>query len=105
VKTLMGLRQLLVGLVGIERGAEGVFDVVDEVNGEALIHTPTGHLDFAVSVSRTEELLFVTTVVKLHGRRGRLYWGVVQWFHAPVSRAMMTGAVRRAGRGSAADSA
>ncbi len=105
VKTLMGLRQLLVGLVGIERGAEGVFDVVDEVDGEALIHTPTGHLDFAVSVARTEDLLFVTTAVKLHGWRGRLYWGVVQWFHAPVSRAMMNGAVRRAGRGSAADSA
>jgi hypothetical protein len=105
VKALMGLRQLVVGLVGIERGSDEVFDVADEVDGEALILTPSGHLDFAVSVARTDELLMVTTAVKLHGWRGRLYWSVVQWFHGPVTTAMMTGAVRRAVRGSTARSA
>ena len=105
VRGLMGLRQALVGLVGIERAADGVFDVADEVDGEALILTPSGHLDFAVSVARSDDLLLMTTAVQLHGWRGRLYWGVVQWFHGPISQAMMTRAVRRAWRGSAATSA
>lgn len=105
VRGLMGLRQLLVGLVGIDRATDAAFDVADEVDGDALIFTPSGHLDFAVSVARTDDLLFLTTAVQLHGWRGRLYWGVVQWFHGPISRAMMTRAVRRAGRGSAATSA
>ena len=98
VRGLMGLRQALVGLVGIERAAAGAFDVADEVDGEALILTPSGHLDFAVSFARSDDLLLMTTAVQMHGGRGRLYWGVVQWFHGPISQAMMKGAVRSLGR-------
>ncbi len=105
VTFLLGLRQLLVGLVGINRATEGVFDIAREEGNEALISTDDTHLDFraAVGIYPDRRLLQVTTVVRLHGWRGRLYFVPVSVLHGPVTRSMVKRAVRNfANRGSAA---
>lgn len=97
IRILFGIRQRLVGLVGIKKGESTVFAVQRVENGEALISANDTHLDFraAVKIDCESRLLQVTTVVKLHGWKGRLYWAVVSLFHGPVTRSMMT---RAAGR-------
>lgn len=90
VVALIGLRQALVGLVGIEKGDQSVFEVDRVANGEALIVEDAAHLDFraGVRIDTDHRLLAITTVVKLHGWRGKLYWTVVRVFHGPVTRSM-----------------
>ncbi len=96
VTFLLGLRQLLVGLIGINRATEGVFDIAREEGNEALISTDDTHLDFraAVAIYPERRLLQVTTVVRLHGWRGRLYFLPVSVLHGPVTRSMAKRAVR-----------
>lgn len=98
VLALMGLRQLLVRLIGVEPAGQDVFAVEDVVGDEALIVELERHLDFrcGVGVDLDAGLLRVTTAVWLHGWRGRLYFAPVSVLHDPVTRAMMRRAVRRA---------
>jgi hypothetical protein len=103
---LMGLRQLLAPLVGASRGTWYVFAVreADDGLGEALIAYPDRHLDFraSVGVDVTARLLWVTTAVWLHGRRGRAYFLPVRFLHDPVTRAMTRRAIDRLARGTMA---
>lgn len=96
VRLLLALLQALVGLIGIDKGDSSVFDVDRVVNDEALIAADDTHLDFraAVSLDRSRRLVQVTTVVRLHGWRGRLYWMPVSILHGPVVRSMMKRAVK-----------
>ena len=97
VTALMGLRQALVGLVGINRAPRGVFAVSDVRGEEALISADDKHLDFrcGVAFDAGARLLRVTTTVRLKGWRGRLYFAPVRVLHPLVVHAMM---VRAAGR-------
>ena len=98
VVALMGLRQALVGLVGIPKGSQHAFDVDCVVGQEALIDTDDRHLRFCcgVAVDSERSLLRVTTVVRLKGWRGRLYFAPVAVLHGPIVRAMMRRAVQMA---------
>ena len=98
VAMLMGLRQLLVPLIGVKPGTLDVFAVDDVVGDEALIVEEDRHLDFrcGVGVDREARLLRVTTAVWLHGSRGRLYFAPVSVLHDPITRGLMRRAVRRA---------
>jgi predicted pyridoxine 5'-phosphate oxidase superfamily flavin-nucleotide-binding protein len=96
VQALFAVRQSVVGLVGIQRGDASAFDV-DVVRGsEALIRADESHLDFrcAVGIDVDRRLLRITTVVMLHGWRGRLYFAPVSILHGPVTRAMARRAAR-----------
>lgn len=97
VTALMGLRQALVGLVGINRAPQGVFAVSDVRGEEALISADDKHLDFrcGVAFDAGARLLRVTTTVRLKGWRGRLYFAPVRVLHPLVVHAMI---VRAAGR-------
>jgi hypothetical protein len=97
VLSLLVLREALVGLVGIERAGHAAFDTVDSLPGEVLLGTDSGHLDFRASVLVEEGPGTVTlsTVVRLHNRRGRLYWTVVRPLHPLVVRAMLRRAAHR----------
>jgi len=97
VTALMGLRQLLVPLIGVKPGTLEVFTVDHVVGDEALIVEEDRHLDFrcGVGVDRQARLLRVTTAVWLHGWRGRLYFAPVSVLHDPITRSMMRRAVRR----------
>ncbi len=97
VAALMGLRQALVGLVGINRAPQGVFAVSDVRGEEALISADDNHLDFrcGVAFDAGARLLRVTTTVRLKGWRGRLYFAPVRVLHPLVVHAMMVRAARR----------
>lgn len=98
VKALMSLRQLVVPLIGVPRTTGSPFRVREVVDGEALIATSERHLDFWCGVRAGEDGLEVTTAVRLHGWRGRVYWLPVGILHGPITRAMMRRAVRRSAR-------
>ncbi|MBT2532885.1 DUF2867 domain-containing protein [Arthrobacter sp. ISL-48] len=96
VTALMGLRQAVVGLIGVSRATPAVF-AVSEVRGEeALISADDRHLDFrcGVAYDARARLLRVTTTVRLKGWRGRLYFVPVRLLHPLVVRAMMARAIR-----------
>ena len=97
VAALMGLRQAVVGLVGISRAPAGVFAVAEVRGEEALISTDDTHLDFrcGVAYDAGTRLLRVTTAVRLKGWRGRLYFAPVRLLHPLVVHAMMARTIRR----------
>jgi hypothetical protein len=97
VAALMGLRQAVVGLVGIRRAPAGVFAVADVRGEEALISADDTHLDFrcGVAYDAGARLLRVTTAVRLKGWRGRLYFIPVRLLHPLVVHAMMARTIRR----------
>jgi hypothetical protein len=97
VVALLGLRQVMVGVIGVKRGSSSVFDVDRVEDGQALIFAADRHLDFAASVSvdTAHRLLAVTTSVRLHGWRGRIYFAPVSVLHGPILRAMARRAVQR----------
>ena len=95
VLAALGLRELLVGLVGIDRGGSGAFDTLARAEDEVLLGADANHLDFRASVRREPDRVVLTTVVRLHNRRGRVYSALVRPVHPVVVRAMLNRAVRR----------
>jgi hypothetical protein len=98
VATLMGLRQALVGLVGIERGDESAFDTVARTDDEVLLGTDAGHLTFRAGVLVEPDpdgtTVTVATLAAVRSRAGRAYLAAVRLVHPLVVRAML----RHAGR-------
>ncbi|WP_336706604.1 DUF2867 domain-containing protein [Oerskovia sp. USHLN155] len=99
VRAAFVLRQALVPLIGVSRGDQSVFDVSRVEGEEALIVADDTHLDFrcAVGVDGAARLVRVTTVVRLHGWKGRAYFLPVRLAHGPVLTAMLRRAARRMG--------
>jgi hypothetical protein len=95
VLAALGLRELLVGLVGIDRAGRGAFDTLARTEDEVLLGTDSNHLDFRASVRREPDRVVLTTVVQLHNRRGRAYFALVRAVHPTVVRAMLNRAARR----------
>jgi hypothetical protein len=97
----MGLRQVVAPLVGASQGSWDVFAVREVEGDEALIAYPDRHLDFRASVGVDVDagLLWVTTAVWFHGRRGRTYFLPVRFLHDPVTRTMTRRAIARVARG------
>ncbi|CAM3557556.1 DUF2867 domain-containing protein [Isoptericola cucumis] len=100
VVALMAVRQATAWVVGANtrRSAADVFAVAAEDEREVLSHEHDRHLEFWVGVAVDDGMLQVTTVVRLHGWRGRLYWLPVGALHGPVLRSMMRRAVARSRR-------
>jgi hypothetical protein len=95
VAAALGARDLLVGLVGIDRGGADAFDTLDRSDDEVLLGTNERHLDFRVSVRREADRVVLSTVVRLHNRRGRAYFALVRPVHPTIVRAMLNRAARR----------
>jgi hypothetical protein len=91
------LRQLLVPLIGVPRGGRDVFAVSRVQDGEALISVDDRHLDFraGVGVDTEARLVRVTTVVRLEGWRGRVYFAPVGVVHPVVVQSMLRRACAR----------
>jgi hypothetical protein len=100
VVAALGLRQALVGFVGIARGDTSAFDTLARTDDEVLLGTDDGHLDFRASVRREPDRVVVSTVVTLHNRRGRGYFAIVRLVHPVVVQAMLNRAARRLSRSS-----
>lgn len=95
IKALFWLRQRAVALIGMAPSGPDVFAVREVVGGEAIIATDEPHLDFRAGITAADGLVMVTTVVRLHGWRGQLYFAPVRLLHPLVTRAMIAGAIRR----------
>lgn len=98
VKVLLGLRQLLVPLIGVPRTRGNPFAVSEVSGDEAVIATSERHLDFWCGIRQRRGMLEVATAVTFHGWRGRLYFAPVGLLHGPVTRTMMRRAVQRQAR-------
>lgn len=96
ILALMALRQVLVRAVGIPTAPRTVFQVRAVEDEEALIAFDDAHLDFrcGVGVDAAAALVRVTTVVRLKGWPGRLYFAFVQPLHPLILKAMMRKAAR-----------
>jgi len=91
VQALFGVRMIFASLLGLRPAPSGVFDVREVVGEEALIAFDDAHLDFrcAVGVDATARVVRVTTVVRLHGWRGRLYFAPVSLLHPLILQSML----------------
>ena len=96
VLAAIGFRQAVVPLLGIRRAPEDTFAIREQVGDEVLMAANDTHLDFrcAVAVDPVGRLVRVTTAVRLHGWRGRVYFAPVRFLHPIVVQAM----IRTAGR-------
>ena len=97
VRLALAVRQAVVPLVGIApRAPKNVFEVDRVVGDEAVISFDDRHLDFrcAVGVDPQRRMVRVTTVVRLHGWRGRVYFAPVLLAHPFVVSAMLARARR-----------
>lgn len=65
------------------------FPVTAASPSEILLGEDAGHLDFRASVLIADDTVTLSTVVKIHNWRGRLYWAVVRPFHPFMSRLML----------------
>lgn len=96
VQVLLGLRQLVVPLIGLRPAPDNVFAVRSVAGDEALISADDRHLDFRCGIGVDAELglVRVTTVVRLKGWRGRLYFAPVRVIHPFVVTSMLRRAAR-----------
>jgi hypothetical protein len=90
------VRELLVPLMGVSRGRPEDFQVHRVEGTEALIAVDERHLSFCagVAVDVAADVVRVTTVAKLKGWRGQLYFRPVKMVHPIVIRGMLRGAAR-----------
>ena len=89
VVTALVSRDLLVPLVGIERGGRSSFDVAAASDTEVLVSTPAAHLDFHASVLVEEQAVTLSTLARAHHARGRFYLAIVRVVHPVVIRSML----------------
>jgi hypothetical protein len=74
------------------------FPVRATAANEILLGEDAAHLDFRASLLIEDDAATLTTVVRLHNVRGRLYWAVVRRFHPLMARLMLTRTHRRLAR-------
>ncbi len=94
VMLLIGLRQALVPLLGVRPSPPGTMSVSQVAGPEALIAADERHLEFRAAVAHENDMVRVTTAVRFHGWRGRLYFVPVRVLHPIITRAMIRGAIR-----------
>jgi len=98
VEALVGVRDRLVGPFGIARSGSATFGVIARRDGELLLGSDDVHLDFRGSVLVEPGRVVLSTVVTLHGARGRAYFAPVRLVHPVAVRAMLTRAAHRLSR-------
>ena len=101
VMAALAVRQAVVPLLGIRRAPRDTFAIREQVGDEVLMAADDRHLDFrcAVAVDRSARLVRVTTTVRLHGWRGRVYFAPVRLLHPVVIQAMVRTAGERLSAG------
>lgn len=93
VGLLLGIREALVRLVGIDRGGTSAFGTLASTNDEVLVGINQNHLNFRASVKCETYRVVLTTIVQIHNRRGRVYSAVVRRIHPVIVRSMLNGHV------------
>lgn len=94
VRLLFGVRELLVRMVGIERGGRHVFDTVSRRSDEILLGVDQRHLGYRASMLVERDRVVLSTVVELRNRRGAAYFALVRRIHPLIVRGMLARAAR-----------
>ena len=94
IQVLSGVRELLVRAVGIERADGHAFDTLSRTDDEVVLGVDQSHLRFRASVLVERHRVVVTTLVKLHNRRGAAYFSLVRRVHPLIVRSMLARAAR-----------
>lgn len=107
VSLLMGIRNKLVSLFGLDTGGNskqkeikalkigekhGVFRIIDIQSNEVIAGEDDSHLDFRVSVFKLNDYLVLSTLVHYNSNFGKLYFFIVKPFHKLVVKGMMKNA-------------
>lgn len=95
IRVLFGVREVVVRMVGIERGGDHVFATVSRRPDEVLIGTDQRHLAFRASVLLEQDRVVLSTVVHQRNRRGRAYSALVRRIHPWVVRGLLARAARK----------
>ena len=95
VRVLFAAREVLVRLVGIERGTRRAFDLVAWSPNEVLLGIDQKHLAFRASVLVEPDRVVVSTIVEVRNRRGRAYSGLVRRVHPFVVRSTLANAAHK----------
>jgi hypothetical protein len=72
-----------------EAGDDYLFQKTDRGDHEIVACLDDSHLDCRLGVTTSGGEVVFTTTFQVHNLIGRLYWGVVRWFHPLVVRAML----------------
>ncbi len=109
VAFLMGLRNKIVGLFGLDTGngskqtkittlsvgdKHGVFKIFDIQPNEIIAGEDDSHLNFRVSVLNEDGNLILSTLVHYNSNFGKFYFFIVKPFHKLVVKGMMKNAVK-----------
>lgn len=94
VAGFLGLRQVLVGLIGMKPAPSTAFDPIATEGNEVLLGIDDDHLDFRAVVSVEANRVVVSTLVSINNRRGGAYSAVIRRFHPLIVRSMMRSAAR-----------
>jgi hypothetical protein len=102
VRSLLALRNRLVGLVGLKSaelkvgaaGSVGAFPIVSESDRQVVLGFDDKHLDFRIVVDVRPDggqgsLVAVTTVVARHNLGGRAYIALVTPFHKAIVQSLL----------------
>ena len=98
IKVLFGARELVVHAVGIERGGKRAFGTVSRTSDEVVLGVDQSHLDFRASVRVELDRVVLSTLVKVHNRRGAAYFALVRRIHPLIVRSMLARAARAMAR-------
>ena len=91
IRSLMGLRNRLVRLVGLKPARASGFPVVRESADEVVLGFDDRHLDFRIVVTVAGGFVTVTTLVRWHNAWGRAYLAAVMPFHRVIAARMVEG--------------
>ena len=95
VKTLMTIRDTLMRPFGLKTSTEStagapLFPVLDSTPNETIAGVEDSHLTFWVIATTSQQMVSLTTYVRIHNLLGKLYWAVIQHFHPRIIKASMT---------------
>jgi|tagenome__1003787_1003787.scaffolds.fasta_scaffold20173613_1 hypothetical protein len=95
ISAAMRLRNALVARFGLQRPPRPAtgFPLLASTDREVLLGLDDAHLDFRASILTRQRngrpVVTVSTVVRLHNRLGRAYFGIVRPVHPLIVRAIM----------------
>jgi hypothetical protein len=95
VKALYVGRMVVAAVLHLAPGDRSMLAVDRVVGDEAVIDTDDRHLRFVATVRQEPGLVHMTTLVRLKGLRGRVYFAPVRLLHDAVTRSMMVAAASR----------
>ncbi|MEO5690163.1 MAG: DUF2867 domain-containing protein [Burkholderiaceae bacterium] len=91
IRTLMGLRNRIVGVFGLKSGPASGFPIIRQSADEVLLGFNDKHLDFRIVVAVAGGFATITTIVRWHNVWGRAYLAAIMPFHRVIAARMLEG--------------